>query len=132
MTPTAETLASMTDHSYPRGVRLLRSADFRRLFGRGRRLSRGPLRLVYLCGGVEGRRFTAVTGRRVGNAVARNRLRRRLRELFRLTRRRLAAPSHQAIVAQPGAAELSWNELRELVLALWLKAGLLRELDEDG
>ncbi len=122
----------MADHSYPRAVRLLRSADFRRLFGRGRRLSRGPLRLVYLRRGVEGRRFTAVTGRKVGNAVARNRLRRRLREQYRLNRRRLTAPLHLAIVAQPGAAELSWNELRELVFTLWREAGLLRELDEDG
>jgi len=117
-------------HPNPRSSRLTSARDFRRLFRSGRRLQSGPLRLVWLTEGVEGVRYATVTGRKVGNAVVRNRVRRRLRELFRLNRHLFNVPAHLALVAGPGAGELPGNELRRLALELWDRAGLLGS--EDG
>lgn len=122
-------IAAMGRYGYPRELRLLKKRDFDRLFAAGRRVSRGPLRLVYLRRGVTGLRCGTVTGRRVGGAVERNRLRRRLRELYRLHRHHLVRPLHFAILGQQGAGRLGWDELRELVLGLWREAGLLEETE---
>jgi len=51
--------------------------------------------------------------RRVGNAVVRNRLKRRLREFVRLRHRELPAARDLVVIAKPGAAKLSYAELVE-------------------
>lgn len=111
-------------YRYPRSLRLTASRDFRRLFKVGVRLHSGPLQLVWLTEGVEGLRFAAVTGRRVGKAVVRNRIRRRLRELFRLNQHLFRTPVHLALVAKPGAGEIPGRELCRSALDLWDKAGI--------
>lgn len=58
--------------------------------------------------------------RRVGNAVARNRVKRRLREWYRRRRAALPPGSDLVVIARPGAAQLGAEDIaREL-------AGLLR------
>jgi ribonuclease P protein component len=47
----------------------------------------------------------------VGNAVVRNRVKRRLREFVRLHRRHLPPARDFVVIAKPGAAELSYAEL---------------------
>jgi len=65
-----------------------------------------------------GRRLGLTVSRRVGNAVQRNRVKRRLREFFRLNKDRLPV-ADIVIIAQPGAAELDCQALdRELTIAL--------------
>lgn len=64
-------------------------------------------------------RFGIVTSKRVGNAVVRNRVRRRLREICRLHRPELRPDAMVVVVAKPAGAAATFQELHEewLILA---------------
>ena len=72
---------------FPRSVRLLRHADFERVYKKGRRHFASHITVLYLprqeseSGGV---RVGFTVGKVLGGAVVRNRLKRRLREAVRL------------------------------------------------
>jgi ribonuclease P protein component len=56
-------------------------------------------------------RLGITVSRRVGGAVMRNRVKRRVREWFRRRRHLISPPQDVIIIARPGAAELSYAEL---------------------
>jgi ribonuclease P protein component len=82
--------------------RLLRPADFRRVFDRRRSVSNEFL-IVYAClNGLPQPRLGLSVSRKVGNAVRRNRLRRLYREAFRLTRHTLPGGLDLVLVPRGG------------------------------
>jgi len=56
-------------------------------------------------------RLGIVAGRKVGNACARNRIKRRLREYFRLNRGKMPLETDIVFVLLEGAAQLSTSQL---------------------
>jgi ribonuclease P protein component len=71
----------------PRSGRLLRHADFERVYKQGRRHFSTHMTVFYLRRAEgEGLRVGFTVGRALGGAVDRNRMKRRLRESVRLTR----------------------------------------------
>ncbi|MGH9495223.1 MAG: ribonuclease P protein component [Candidatus Sulfotelmatobacter sp.] len=77
--------------SYPHNIRLLRHADFERVYKQGRRHFSTSLTVFYLLrqpgtNSVQGLRIGFTVSRALGGAVQRNRMRRRLREAVRLCR----------------------------------------------
>lgn len=66
--------------------------------------------------GDESKSVGVVTSRRVGNAVVRNRVRRRLREILRECLPRIASGLRVVVVAKPAAAGAEFRGLR----AEWL------------
>lgn len=99
---------------FPRSARLTRVGEFAQLKEEGRSF---PGRFVVLS--VLARaddstpaRVGIITSRRVGNAVARNRVRRHLRELFRAARPKLRPGLWLVLIARAPAARAAHAELR--------------------
>lgn len=70
-------------------------------------------------------RFGFVTSRRVGGAVERNRTRRRLREIVRADRPRIAANCWVVLVARQQATRADFDQLRSEWRALAQRSGML-------
>lgn len=73
-----------TQAKFPRSVRLLKHADFDRVYKSGRRQFSSHMTVFYLRREKGGARVGFTVGRVLGGAVERNRIRRRLREAVRL------------------------------------------------
>jgi ribonuclease P protein component len=91
LTPQARSLEPATKGKFPKKRRLLRHADFERVYKQGRRHFAAHMTVFYLQRGPdngdrpEGLRVGFTVGRILGGSVQRNRIKRRLREAVRLS-----------------------------------------------
>lgn len=70
--------------------------------------------LVRYCpASTDGPRLGLVASRRIGNAVMRNRCKRRIRELFRRSRVEIAGPVDIVVVARRALATAAWADVEE-------------------
>jgi ribonuclease P protein component len=101
-----------------RAARLRDARDFRRVNRTGVRRAGPHFVAVVAPSGpkpVVSPRLGLAVSRRVGNAVARNRVKRRVREWFRRERASLPPSTDWVVIARAGAAELDAQEVaREL------------------
>jgi ribonuclease P protein component len=99
-------------------VRLTRGAEFDAVYRNGRRRSSRQFTVFFAANGLEENRFGLSVGRALGNAVIRNRIRRRIREILRLDRREI--PSGWDIIVHPRAsvATAEFAPLREELVGL--------------
>ena len=96
----------------PRSGRLSRSADFERVYRRGRSHGNRHLVLYAFPRGAEadGPRLGVSVSRKVGGAVHRNKVKRLLREAFRAREADLPPDHDYVVVARPEARELAERE----------------------
>jgi ribonuclease P protein component len=106
-----------------RRLRLQRKTDFDAVFKQGRAWHNELLVLRSLANTLEHNRFGFVTSKRLGNAVTRNRVRRRLREAIRVLP---LTPGRDVVVsAKAAAARADFHELTRAVADLLTRAKLL-------
>ncbi|MBI2560128.1 MAG: ribonuclease P protein component, partial [Planctomycetes bacterium] len=71
---------------FPKSERLLKRKEFQSVFDEGRTFRNNELLVYALPNGMNKSRLGLVVGKKVGNAVRRNRVKRILREAFRLNK----------------------------------------------
>jgi len=91
---------------------------------RGRSVSTPLLVLGYAANGLTVSRFGFLVGRRIGSAVRRNRVKRRLREIVRHHQMMVGAGWDVVLIARPPAATASFAELDRTVVWLLRRARL--------
>jgi ribonuclease P protein component len=110
----------------PKAARLTHPSEFARVRETGA-VVRGKLLVLgflEVAGSAE-TRSGFVTSKRVGNAVIRNRIRRRLREIYRLHRSTLRAGFWLVVIARAPAANASYRALEDEWLRLANRASLV-------
>lgn len=111
-----------TGGTFPRSARLLRHADFERVYKQGRRHFSASMTVFYLAraeaptGDAKtavgpGLRIGFTVGRALGGAVERNRMKRRLREAVRLTRPVTGASADVVINPKKGLLTVDFAEV---------------------
>jgi ribonuclease P protein component len=107
-------------------LEMLRSAaDFQAIQGRSHSRADPTLLVRYRRNGLDRTRYGISTGRRVGPAVVRNRVRRRLRTILRRIGPGVAPGWDVLLVARPAAATLAQRDLEAVLMRLMTSAGLL-------
>ena len=123
------------DQRFSWDERLHRKCDFNRVFQEGRRFSASGLtmwvRHPLETGGARKPRLGMAIPKAYGNAVARNRIKRLIRESFRLNKEKLPPGVDMVFSARPGAglpagrqAKPFYRTIEPLVLKLWTLAKL--------
>jgi ribonuclease P protein component len=111
-------------------MRLRGRRAFDEVFRRGRAYSDDLLVVRVLPSGLPYNRFGFVAGKRVGKAVVRNKVKRRLREGIRLLELR---PGWDIVViARPAAAAADYHTLKRSALRLLSRAGVAPPPGEAG
>lgn len=99
-------MVTPSQRGFPKDCRLARPGDFARVYARRQSAAAGPL-VVYALAQEPpaGTRIGFSVSRRIGNAVVRNRWKRRLREAFRRVRDALPASHDFVVVVRSGLPE---------------------------
>lgn len=111
---------------FPKTRRLTLTSQFARVRSEGRNV-RGRLLILGFLPSEGTERFQAgfVTSKRIGGAVVRNRVRRRLRDIVRTQQGRLREGFWIVVVARPPAARASYAALKDEWLHLAERASIL-------
>ena len=102
----------MKKHALTRGEKVLKSIEYRNILKGGKSTITQHFKIFICPNHLEKQRLGITTSRRVGTAVKRNRIKRLLREFFRLHKACLPPSSDILFIAKPGADTLDYTGLR--------------------
>ena len=100
----------MRAEAFPKAARIRRRREFLEVQRGGARAHSKHFVVIQQPGRGRMSRLGVTVSSRVGNAVARNRTKRIVRELFRQYRRTLSPPTDFVVIAKPGADTLRYAE----------------------
>jgi ribonuclease P protein component len=112
--------------------RLLKASDFNRVFKQGRRLSVPEFTMAFrIRPSKDDQSFPPRLGlsvsRKVGNAVVRNKVKRRLREIFRLNQGILTSGAEIVVIPRKEVSNFGFFELKSKFLGLWERSKLKKK-----
>ena len=106
-------------------LRLRRFADFAAVHSDGRFYRHRALTLACRANGLPHNRYGIVAGRRLGIAVVRNRVKRRLRAAIYQMHAGLRPGYDVVVIARPIAREQPFDELKRILSGLFMQAKLI-------
>ena len=114
------------DLTFPRSVRVRSRADYLKIQRSGRKLGGRYLIILSMDNGLPAARFGITVSRKTGNAVTRNRVKRRIRELQRLNRDIVVPGKDIVVIATREASEATFEKMKMEYADLIKRAGLTR------
>lgn len=114
----------------PSASRLIRRSDFARVYSRGKSYVTDLVVVYVLPNKVQTTRIGFSVSKKLGNAVIRNRVKRKLREATREMLPEIAGGYDVIIVARVKAARAVYADLRGALRGLFEKAGLLQTFND--
>lgn len=103
---------------------LKKNQDFRHCYENGRSYANREL-VLYVCGnGLSGNRLGISVSKKVGNSVIRHRVKRLIRENYRLHEDGFNSGLDLAVIARMGAADADYDKIGRALLHLARKAGI--------
>ncbi|MBS3818251.1 ribonuclease P protein component [bacterium] len=99
---------SLNDHE-----RIRKRKDFLEIFRRGRRYKGKYFNIVFLPNRLDHSRVAVVAGKKIGNAVTRNRIKRRMRALFRRCKPDKDNSLDLILFPKKNAVRVPWNQLQQ-------------------
>lgn len=114
----------------PREERLTKRQQYALVYSQGRSWVNSLVVMKALPNGFTLSRYGFSVSRQIGKAVARNRVKRLLREILRLTP--LEVGWDIIFIARPMASTADYATLRESVRGLLLRAGLLKTVENNS
>lgn len=116
-------LKRMKRQSFGKDERILKRKEFTAVYDQGRRLSSENF-IVLLRPNPSGiRRLGLTVSKKIGMAVRRNRIKRLLREFFRLNKDRLPPGQDMVIIARKNASSRTYDEVRRELEDLLIPCG---------
>lgn len=107
-------------------VSLKKNYEFRRLYSKGKSAVTPHLVVYFRKYRKDGNRIGISVSGKVGGAVVRNRVRRRLREVYRLNEDKLCEGCDIIIVARVRSVQAEYSQLDKAFLDACLKLGILK------
>lgn len=123
-------MCSQSEARVKRSYRLTRSTDFQRVRRLGKSYAHPLIVLVTAPNAGGGRRFGVVAGRAFGNAVKRNRARRRLRAALQPFLPKVISGWDVILIARLGVLQADFRDLQAALQTLLQRAHLL-EVDHE-
>ena len=111
--------AGRRPHAFPKQLRLLRRNEFRQVYEEGRRRSTPLCTVFFRSNGLAASRLGLTVPAAVGNAVLRNRMKRRVREVFRLNQTSIPAGWDIVVNPRKGVAQIPFVALQRELMRLF-------------
>ncbi len=93
--------------------RLRKRKDFSPIYRRGSRYRGKGFILIYLSNKLQFSRMAVVASKKVGNAVVRNRIKRRFRALFRTNKNLLQGSYDLLVITEKRIGKIAWSEVQK-------------------
>jgi len=111
-------------YKFPKNEHLKKKWEFLRVYA-GNEKYTGRFLILHLLKNQTDRKAGILVPKKAGNAVKRNRIKRLIREAYRLNKNNIPSTVHLVISAKPDIKILKYSEVEKELLALYKDAGLL-------
>ncbi|MFC2160342.1 ribonuclease P protein component [Acidobacteriota bacterium] len=93
--------------------RFRKRKDFLRIYRKGSRYRGKGFVLIYLSNKLQFSRMAVVASKKIGNAVVRNRIKRRFRALFRTNKDLLQGSFDLVVITETRIGKIAWGEVQK-------------------